>query len=87
MTAQAEHNTTDRGHLTRQGAAQALTAAGLPIAAATLAKLAVTGGGPAYVRWNGRAIYETGALFTWARARTSSAAATTAAHSSVAQKR
>jgi len=54
------------GFLTRAKAAGFLTDHGFPIAAATLAKKAVTGGGPPYRIWNGRATYDVEQLLAWA---------------------
>lgn len=53
-------------HVNRREAAQFLTDRGFPIAAATLAKKAVTGGGPPYQLWNGRATYDVEHLLAWA---------------------
>jgi len=53
-------------HVNRREAAQFLTDRGFPIAAATLAKKAVTGGGPPYRLWNGRATYDVEHLLAWA---------------------
>ena len=61
--------------LSRPGAAALLTELGLPMATATLAKLAVRGGrdhrsnGPPYQVWNGRCSYSTAELIAWAEAR------------------
>ncbi len=55
----------------RKGASLHLEHIGLPIAAATLAKKAVTGSGPPFAIWNGRAIYEVEDLESWARTRLS----------------
>jgi hypothetical protein len=52
--------------LTRPEAANFLSQRGLRIAATTLAKKAVTGGGPPYRIWNGRAIYGIDGLEAWA---------------------
>ena len=38
-------------------------------AEATLAKLAVIGGGPAYSKWGGRVLYEEADLLSWAEGR------------------
>ncbi len=53
----------------RQEAAHFLTNAGYRISGATLAKQAVRGDGCPYSIWNGRAVYETEELLTWARNR------------------
>ena len=55
----------------RRDAAAALTAAGFPIAPATLSTFATRGGGPPYRRFSGRAIYTWGDLLRWAESRTS----------------
>lgn len=52
--------------ISRVEAARMLTDAGFPISPATLAKQAVTGGGPPYRIWNRRAVYETDCLINWA---------------------
>ncbi len=52
--------------ISRIDAARLLTDAGFPISPATLAKKAVTGGGPPYRIWNRRAVYETDCLINWA---------------------
>lgn len=55
--------------LTRDATAAALTAAGYPIAAKTLAGLATRGGGPPYGLFVGRALYRWGAALDWANGR------------------
>jgi hypothetical protein len=57
--------------LTRTEAARFLTEKKLRIAAATLAKKAVTGGGPPYIIWNRRALYDRSKLLGWAISRLS----------------
>jgi hypothetical protein len=52
--------------LTREATAAALTAAGYPIAAKTLATKATRGGGPPYGLFAGRALYRWGAALAWA---------------------
>ena len=52
--------------LTREATAAALTAAGYPIAAKTLASKATRGGGPPYGLFAGRALYRWGAALEWA---------------------
>lgn len=52
--------------LTRDATAAALTAAGYPIAAKTLATKATRGGGPPYGLFAGRALYRWGAALAWA---------------------
>lgn len=57
--------------LTRKACAQALTTAGFPMAAATLATLATRGGGPAYHRFGPRVLYRWGTALGWAQAKLS----------------
>jgi hypothetical protein len=57
--------------LTRRDAAAALTAAGYPVARATLATLATRGGGPAYRRFGSRPLYLWSDLLVWAEGRLS----------------
>lgn len=57
--------------LTREAAAAALTAAGYPISAATLATKATRGGGPTYRKFSGRALYCWADLLAWVESRTS----------------
>jgi hypothetical protein len=58
--------------LTRRDAAAALTAAGYPVARATLATRASRGGGPKYRKWGGRTpLYRWGDLLDWAHSRLS----------------
>lgn len=57
--------------LSRRDIASALTRAGYPISAATLASMASRGGGPAYTTFNRRAIYRFGDALAWAEGRTS----------------
>lgn len=56
--------------LSRRDTAEALTAEGYPISAATLATMATRGGGPEYVLFNGRVLYRLGDALAWAQART-----------------
>ena len=55
--------------LTRREAAAALTAAGFPVARATLATLASRGGGPPYRRFGTRPLYLWRDLLAWAESR------------------
>ena len=55
--------------LTRKAAAEALTKAGFPTTAASLATLAVRGGGPAYTLYNNRVLHRWADLIEWAEAR------------------
>ena len=54
--------------LPRVKAADALTAAGYPIEAATLATKATRGGGPKYQVFSGKALYRWGTALAWAQA-------------------
>ena len=53
----------------RKGAAQFLTHRGYKTAAATLAKLACTGGGPPFESFGRRPLYREADLLSWAQAR------------------
>ena len=57
--------------LTRDGTAAALTAAGYPIKAKTLATKATRGGGPPYRVFSGRTLYRWGDALEWAQSVTS----------------
>ena len=57
--------------LTRRDAAAALTAAGYPVARATLATRASRGGGPLFRRFGRVPLYRWGDLLTWAESRLS----------------
>jgi hypothetical protein len=57
--------------LRRHEAAAALTAAGYPVARATLATRAVRGGGPPFRRFGRVPLYRWGDLLHWAEGRTS----------------
>jgi hypothetical protein len=57
--------------LTRRQTAEALTAAGLPIKATTLATKATRGGGPPYQLFGARVLYRWGDALAWAHARLS----------------
>jgi hypothetical protein len=57
--------------LRRHEAAAALTAAGYPVARATLATRAVRGGGPPFRRFGRVPLYRWGDLLDWAQARLS----------------
>jgi hypothetical protein len=52
--------------LTRADLAEALTAAGFPTSAKTLATKACRGGGPPFQRWGARVIYTWGPSLKWA---------------------
>jgi hypothetical protein len=53
--------------LTREATAAALTAAGFPVRAKTLATKASRGGGPIYRRFGPRPLYRWGDSLAWAR--------------------
>jgi hypothetical protein len=55
--------------LTRRQSAAALTEAGYPTSAATLATLASRGGGPVFRHYGARVLYRWGDLIEWAEAR------------------
>jgi hypothetical protein len=55
--------------LTREQAAAALTAAGYPTKAKTLATKATRGGGPPYRTYSGRALYRWGDAHEWAQSK------------------
>jgi hypothetical protein len=57
--------------LVRRDAAAALTAAGYPVAPATLATRAVRGGGPLFRRFGRVPLYRWGDLLDWAQSRLS----------------
>lgn len=55
--------------LTRKAVAGALTEAGYPVAAATLATKATRGGGPTYRVFSGRALYRWADALAWAQSQ------------------
>jgi hypothetical protein len=55
--------------LSRKDSAGYLTSIGYPIAYATLAKLAVHGGGPEFDKWGRHVLYERKKLIEWAASR------------------
>lgn len=61
---------TPRTLLSRAGLAIALTEAGYPISAATLATKATRGGGPPYSTFNRNVLYRWEDALTWAKSRT-----------------
>ncbi len=63
--------------LTRERTAEALTAAGYPVATKTLATKATRGGGPPYSLFSGRALYRWGDALDWARSLTTAPRRTT----------
>ena len=66
--------------LTRDQVAEALTAAGFPVKAKTLATKATRGGGPPYQRFGARPLYRWGESLAWARSRLSPARSNTSEH-------
>jgi hypothetical protein len=65
--------------LTRDAVAAALTDAGFPVSAATLATKATRGGGPAYRLFGRRPLYRWADALEWARGRLSAPIANTSA--------
>jgi hypothetical protein len=63
--------------LTRDAVAAALTDAGFPVSAATLATKATRGGGPPYQLFGRRPLYRWGDVLEWARGRLSKPVANT----------
>jgi hypothetical protein len=57
--------------LTREAAAEALTAAGFPVSPETLATKASRGGGPRFRKFGPRALYSWDDLLSWARSKLS----------------
>jgi len=57
--------------LTRDAFAVALTAAGFPVSAATLATKATRGGGPEYRLFGRKPLYQWGSGLAWAKGRLS----------------
>jgi len=55
--------------LTREQAANMLTAAGYPVRPATLATMATRGGGPSYHRFGNKPLYRWGVALDWAKSR------------------
>jgi hypothetical protein len=64
----------------RKPAAEFLTSLGLPTAPATLAKLAVVGGGPEFQKWGRLPVYTEPALRAWAEHRLGKPATSTTEH-------
>ena len=64
--------------LTRKDTAKHLTDAGFPISQSTLATKATRGGGPPFVRFNGRVLYTWGDALAWANKHTSAPVLNTA---------
>ncbi len=63
--------------LTRERTAAALTEAGFPVKAKTLATKATRGGGPPYSKFGIRALYRWGDALAWAEGRLTSAKCST----------
>jgi hypothetical protein len=66
--------------LTRDRTAEALTEAGYPIKAKTLATKATRGGGPPFSKFGPRALYRWGLALAWAKARLTAARHSTSEH-------
>jgi hypothetical protein len=66
-----------RSYLSRVAAAEHLRERGLKVAPSTLAKLAVIGGGPPFVKFMARALYEPRDLDEWASSKISDKRRTT----------
>src|SRR4029077_4422437 len=64
---------TSEGLLTRSQTAAALTEAGFPIKAKTLATKATRGGGPPFSKFGPRALYRWGLALAWAKDRLTAA--------------
>jgi hypothetical protein len=71
--------------LTRDKTADALTQAGFPIKAKTLATKATRGGGPPYHKFGPRVLYRWGDALTWAEKRLSAAFCNTSERDVVGQ--
>jgi hypothetical protein len=67
----------DNTRLRRGAFAEALTAAGYPVAATTLATMATRGGGPPYQKFGRYPIYTFGEGLRWAQSRLSPVVTTT----------
>lgn len=72
--------------LTRRDIASALTAAGFPVTAATLATKATRGGGPPYEHWGNRRLYRWGLGLAWAKSRLSPPATSSSEHAANAER-
>jgi hypothetical protein len=66
--------------LRRKEAAEALTAAGYPTAASTLATKATRGGGPPYLLFGRVPLYKWGNALAWAEGRLSAPRSSTSEH-------
>jgi hypothetical protein len=62
--------TRSKRRLTRRELAAFLTERGFPISAATIATRATRGGGPGYLLFSGRALYDEDEALRWAEAAT-----------------
>jgi hypothetical protein len=71
--------------LTRDRTAAALTEAGFPVKAKTLATKATRGGGPPYRRFGLRVLYRWGDALAWAERRLSGAHSTTSERDAAGQ--
>jgi hypothetical protein len=72
--------------LTRERTAQALTEAGFPIKAKTLATKATRGGGPPYHKFGPRALYRWSDALAWAERRLGSARCSTSEQDAAGEK-
>lgn len=66
--------------LTREKAAEYLTKLGYPTTRSSLARLAVSGGGPVYRKWGRNVLYRPDDLLTWIEERGGSFCASSAEH-------
>jgi alkylation response protein AidB-like acyl-CoA dehydrogenase len=73
-------NLTEDALLTRADVALALTEAGFPVSAATLATKAVRGGGPPYQLFGRKPLYRWGPSLSWAQGRLSEPASSSSEH-------
>lgn len=73
--------------LPRRAAAEALTAVGFPISAATLATKATRGGGPPFQRFGRVPLYRWGDLLDWARSRLSAPMHSTSEGDAIGRRR
>ena len=71
--------------LTRDRTAQALTEAGFPVKAKTLATKATRGGGPPYRKFGLRVLYRWGDALAWAERRLSAAYSSTSERDAAGQ--
>jgi hypothetical protein len=71
--------------LTRSRTAEALTAAGFPVKATTLATKATRGGGPPYRKFGLRVLYRWGDAYAWAEGRLTAVRSSTSEQDVVAE--